>query len=63
VTPSQLELCRLVGLVEESAPGVFVLTRSGRTLLGEKPPAPRVESNAEWLARIAALRDGDRRAL
>lgn len=56
MTPSQLELCRCVGLVEERAPGVFVLTRAGRTLLGEKPPAPRVETNDEWLARVQATR-------
>ena len=56
MTPKQLELCRLVGLVEERAPGEFVLTHAGRTLLGEKPPAPRLESNDEWLARVQATR-------
>lgn len=54
MTPKQLELCRLVGLVEECSSGVFVLTRAGRTLLGEKPPAAKVETNAEWLARVQA---------
>lgn len=59
MTASQLELCRRVGLVVESSPGsgVFVLTRAGRTLLGEKPPAPKVETNAEWLARVERLRE------
>jgi hypothetical protein len=61
MTPRQLELCRLVGLVQETAPGVFVLTRAGRTLLGEKPPAPRIESHEEWIARVGSMRGARRR--
>lgn len=52
----ELELCRRVGLVEETAPGVFALTYAGRKLVGEKPPAPRTESHEEWLARVEAMR-------
>lgn len=56
MTPGELELCRRVGLVEETAPGVFALTYAGRKLIGEKPPAPRPETHEEWLARVESMR-------
>jgi hypothetical protein len=56
VTPGELELCRRVGLVEETAQGVFALTYAGRKLLGEKPSVPRKETHEQWLARVEAMR-------
>lgn len=56
MTTGELELCLRVGLVEETAPGVFALTYAGRKLLGERAPAARQETQEEWLARVEYMR-------
>ncbi len=56
MTPKQLELCRLIGLLEEPVPGVVALTRLGRALVAEGAPAPKLETHDEWIARVATMR-------
>lgn len=58
MTPDELKLCVAVGLVRELSPGRYELTHTGRKLLGEQPPKPQPESNAEWMARVGVQRGG-----